>query len=148
MNSKGTADSLHITIHTSVGDLLSQYSAGLTAASLGYAGQWTDTMSTNSLVETLPVGLESEPTADFEDVTMRHAQPMRVPVSMRIADSHIRITTVSLYQCDYIHSSHARNRPRPSPYPICYRVKLPRLFPSVTSTTSTTCRPAMTPTSS
>ncbi|KAI0737738.1 hypothetical protein C8Q80DRAFT_1276173 [Daedaleopsis nitida] len=72
----GATDSIHITIHTSVGALLSQYPDGLTASSLGYA-----------------VGLEAELSEDFEDVTMRQTQPMRVPVTMRVAQSHLRITT-------------------------------------------------------
>ncbi|RPD66792.1 hypothetical protein L226DRAFT_452976 [Lentinus tigrinus ALCF2SS1-7] len=72
----GATESIHITIHTAVGELLSQYPNGLTAPSLGYA-----------------VGLESELSDDFDDVTMRQTHPMRVPVSMRVAQSHIRITT-------------------------------------------------------
>ncbi|TBU46391.1 hypothetical protein BD309DRAFT_622853 [Dichomitus squalens] len=72
----GATESLHIAIHTSVGELLSQYPDGLTAASLGYA-----------------VGLEAEISDEFQDVTMRHTHPMRVPVSMRVAQSHIRIIT-------------------------------------------------------
>ena len=35
----GATESLHITIHTSVGELLSQFPDGLTAPSLGYAGE-------------------------------------------------------------------------------------------------------------
>ncbi len=39
--------------------------------------------------------LEDEPGTEYEEVTMRHTHPMRVPVTMRVSQSHIRITTVS-----------------------------------------------------
>ncbi|OJT09503.1 Neurofibromin [Trametes pubescens] len=72
----GTADSINITMHTSLGDLLNNYSGGLSAPSLSYANV-----------------LEDEPGTEYEEVTMRHTHPMRVPVTMRVSQSHIRITT-------------------------------------------------------
>ncbi|KAI0371618.1 hypothetical protein BV20DRAFT_1017123 [Pilatotrama ljubarskyi] len=72
----GATDSANITIHTSLGDLLNHYPDGLSAPSLSYANI-----------------LEEETGDDYEEVTMRHTHPMRVPVTMRVAQSHIRITT-------------------------------------------------------
>ncbi|KAI0355329.1 hypothetical protein OH77DRAFT_1424817 [Trametes cingulata] len=72
----GATDSVNITIHTSLGDLLNHYPDGLSAPSLSYANT-----------------LEEEAGDDYEEVTMRHTHPMRVPVTMRVAQSHIRITT-------------------------------------------------------
>ncbi|KAI8982739.1 hypothetical protein BD414DRAFT_515918 [Trametes punicea] len=69
-------NSVRITIHTSLADLLNQYPDGLSAVSLSYA-----------------VELEEESGKEFEEVTMRHTHPMRVPVTMKVASSHIRITT-------------------------------------------------------
>ncbi|KAI0329579.1 hypothetical protein GY45DRAFT_1324865 [Cubamyces sp. BRFM 1775] len=71
-----TTNSVTITIHTSMADLLNNYPDGLSAPSLSYAS-----------------ALEEEPSEDFEEVTMRHTHPMRVPVTMKVAHSHIRITT-------------------------------------------------------
>ncbi|KAI0677196.1 hypothetical protein C8Q78DRAFT_1180405 [Trametes maxima] len=74
--SSGATDSANITTHTSIGDLLNHYPGGLSAPSLGYANT-----------------LEEEPGEEYEEVTMRHTHPMRVPVTMQVAPSHIRITT-------------------------------------------------------
>ncbi|KAI0775878.1 hypothetical protein BD413DRAFT_470082 [Trametes elegans] len=71
-----TAESIHITIHTSLGDLLANYPEGLSATSLNYA-----------------TALEDESGEDYEEVTMRHTHPIRVPVTMRVSQSHLRITT-------------------------------------------------------
>ncbi|KAI1796034.1 hypothetical protein LXA43DRAFT_649826 [Ganoderma leucocontextum] len=86
LTSGPATESPHITIHTSVAELLSQYTEGLTAASLGYAAEISD---------------------DFQEVTMRHAHPMRVPVTMRIAQSHIRITTTKALPISNLLSSKA-----------------------------------------
>ncbi|KAI0638553.1 hypothetical protein C8Q77DRAFT_1047292 [Trametes polyzona] len=72
----GTTESINITIHSSLSDLLNYYPDGLSAPSLNYAHV-----------------LEDEPGEEYDDVTMRYTQPMRVPVTMRVAQSHIRITT-------------------------------------------------------
>lgn len=39
--------------------------------------------------------LEQEPFDEFQDVTWKQPNSMRVPVSLRVATSHIRITSVS-----------------------------------------------------
>lgn len=41
------------------------------------------------------MSLEGEPCDIFDDVTVRQAHPMRVPVQLQVAQSHLRITTVS-----------------------------------------------------
>ncbi|KAH9939229.1 uncharacterized protein BXZ73DRAFT_88953 [Epithele typhae] len=74
--SSSALESLRITIHTTVADLMAQYPAGLTPRSLGYA-----------------ISLGTEHAEDFEDVTMQHTQSLRVPVTMTVSESHIRITT-------------------------------------------------------
>ncbi|KAL7282669.1 hypothetical protein ACG7TL_004142 [Trametes sanguinea] len=85
-----STNAVHITIHTSMADLLNEYPEGLAASSLGYA-----------------VALEEEPSIDFEDVTMRHTHPMRVPVTMKVAQSHIRITTTKALPVSNLLSSKA-----------------------------------------
>lgn len=40
------------------------------------------------------VELEDEPAVEFDEVFMRHNHPMRVPVIMRVAQTHLRITMV------------------------------------------------------
>ena len=47
------------------------------------------------LIQAVSVELEGEDAAVFREVTMRHTHPMRVPVTLAIAPSHLRITTVS-----------------------------------------------------
>ena len=42
------------------------------------------------------MSLEAEPRTRFDEVTMRHTHPMRVPVSLEVAQSHLRITTVRI----------------------------------------------------
>ncbi|KAH9854976.1 hypothetical protein C2E23DRAFT_883516 [Lenzites betulinus] len=72
-----STESISLSMHTSLSELLNHYPEGLSAPSLNYANV-----------------LEDEPFIEYEEVTMRHTSPMRVPVSMRIGQSHIRITTM------------------------------------------------------
>lgn len=39
---------------------------------------------------------EEESKDEWTDVTMRHNHPMRVPVTLAVATTHLRITTVRL----------------------------------------------------
>lgn len=82
-------------MHTSLGDLLNNYSDGLSAPSLSYASTshhlWIEVCFSPWCEDVL----EDEPGTEYEEVTMRHTHPMRVPVTMRVSQSHIRITTVS-----------------------------------------------------
>ena len=66
-------------------------------------------LASNAAVSHPPivVGLEAEISDDFQEVTMRHAHPMRVPVTMRIAQSHIRITTTKALPISNLLSSKA-----------------------------------------
>ncbi|CCM02314.1 uncharacterized protein FIBRA_04405 [Fibroporia radiculosa] len=63
--------------YASVDELLRCLPEGIRLPSLDYAIQ-----------------MEEEQRMHFGDVTMRHAHPMRVPVSLEIAQSHLRITTM------------------------------------------------------
>ncbi|KAJ3551785.1 hypothetical protein NM688_g4509 [Phlebia brevispora] len=65
------------TMHTTTADLLRNYPEGTSIPSLQYA-----------------VKQEEEEALEFNEVFMRHNHPMRVPVIMRVAQSHIRITTM------------------------------------------------------
>ncbi|OBZ70421.1 Neurofibromin [Grifola frondosa] len=71
------ATSTRIAVHTTVEELLSHYPSGTTMSALAYA-----------------VSLEHEDLDQFQDVTMRHNHPMRAPVILRVAQSHLRIITI------------------------------------------------------
>jgi len=61
---------------------LSRKQVKLLVLSLAYANSWVD-------------ALEQEPFDEFQDVTWKQPNSMRVPVSLRVATSHIRITSAS-----------------------------------------------------
>jgi len=69
---------------------LSRKQVKLLVLSLAYANSWVD-------------ALEQEPFDEFQDVTWKQPNSMRVPVSLRVATSHIRITSAS-----WLSPSHAR----------------------------------------
>ncbi|KAH9948737.1 hypothetical protein B0H21DRAFT_787622 [Amylocystis lapponica] len=73
----GSVLSSKYTTHPTVADLLAQYPEGTSISALSYAAQ-----------------LEREATIAFKEVTMRHTRPMRVPVLLKVANSHLRITTM------------------------------------------------------
>ncbi|CDO69579.1 hypothetical protein BN946_scf184759.g19 [Trametes cinnabarina] len=85
-----TTNAVPITIHTSMADLLNHYPEGLSTSALSYA-----------------ITLEEEAGDEFEDVTMRHTHPMRVPVTLKVAQSHIRITTTKAMPVSNLLSSKA-----------------------------------------
>ena len=95
----------------------------------------------------MPVGLESELSDNFDDVTMRQTHPMRVPVSMRVAQSHIRVTTVSVFRMPS-NALSTSCRPKRSRSRTCSPARLPRSSLSATSTTCITCPQDTTLTSS
>ncbi|OCH94514.1 hypothetical protein OBBRIDRAFT_722708 [Obba rivulosa] len=77
----GAAFSKCYSTHCTVEELLEQYPEGTMLAPLQYAED-----------------LEREPCETFREVTMRHTHPMRVPVTLNVAPSHLRITTTKAHQ--------------------------------------------------
>ncbi|EMD40361.1 hypothetical protein CERSUDRAFT_148314 [Gelatoporia subvermispora B] len=77
----GAAFSRTYSAHCTVEELLEQYPDGTEMPPLQYAED-----------------LEREPCEVFRDVTMRHTHPMRIPVTLNVAMSHLRITTTKAHQ--------------------------------------------------
>ncbi|TFY54349.1 hypothetical protein EVJ58_g8920 [Rhodofomes roseus] len=75
--SSGIEFSSNCATYSSVEELIDHLFEGTTLAALDYA-----------------LALEAEPRTRFDEVTMRHTHPMRVPVSLEVAQSHLRITTL------------------------------------------------------
>ncbi|KAH9927288.1 uncharacterized protein B0H18DRAFT_1161603 [Fomitopsis serialis] len=75
--SSGIEFSSECATYSSVEELIDHLPDGTSLAALDYA-----------------LALESEPRTRFDEVTMRHTHPMRVPVSLEVAQGHLRITTL------------------------------------------------------
>ncbi|KAI0340881.1 hypothetical protein BDW22DRAFT_1485833 [Trametopsis cervina] len=73
----GASLSLQYTMHTSIAELLRNYPASTTMPSLQYA-----------------IDQEEEEYEEYEEVYMRMNHPMRVPVTLRVAGTHLRIVTL------------------------------------------------------
>lgn len=73
----GMGISSNMVVCSTLEELLQHMPEGVSLPSLHYA-----------------MSLEGEPCDIFDDVTVRQAHPMRVPVQLQVAQSHLRITTM------------------------------------------------------
>jgi hypothetical protein len=89
-------------MHTSTTELLRNYPDGTVMQSLQYASEHI-LYSPPSLSQCITVEQEAEEVQEYEEVYMRHHHPMRVPVTLQVGNSHLRIITVRLISpsCQY-----------------------------------------------
>lgn len=82
--------------HLSVRDLLRHLPEGTALPSLDYARTFAVSCPIVAQTHAHIVALEQEAKDEFTEVTLRQGHPMRIPVSLVIATSHLRVTTVIL----------------------------------------------------
>lgn len=83
-------------MHTTTADLFRNYPVGMTIPALQYARESFCSFRRSRLKETCQLleNQENELGVEFNEVFMRYNHPIRVPVILRVAQTHLRITTV------------------------------------------------------